>query len=53
MLSELLGLALHDLFHAAVFQLDSLVAGYLNWRVDNVVGFFELELVAELVVQVS
>ena len=52
MFVKLFGLALHDLSHAAVFHAESFVAGLLNWRVDNSNGFFELELVAELVVQV-
>ena len=52
MFVELLGLALHDLSHAAVFHAESLISGLLNWREDYSNGFFELELVAELVVQV-
>ena len=52
MFVELLGLALHHLSHAGVFHAESLIAGLLYWRVDNGNGFLELELVAELVVQV-
>ena len=52
MFVELVKLAFHDLSHATVFHAEGLIAGLLNWRVDNGNGFFELELVAELVVQV-
>lgn len=52
MFVKLLGLALHDLSHAAVFYAEGFVAGLLDGRVDYGNGFFELELVPELVVQV-